>query len=107
MALTDRDHEILGDLIAAYDQQARIGWQPKMSGEGVWDGVAPLDCGGSDGSDHSYRLSKLAKMGFADARKGASEWNKFSTRYKGSKAYRPTDAGRAEYERWRAEDRAR
>ena len=93
--LSERDREMLADLIWSYDQHARIGWQPKMSGDGVWDGVAPIDCGGTDGSDHSYRLSKLCKLGLAEARKGASEWGKFSTRYKGSKKYRPTPLGLA------------
>jgi hypothetical protein len=94
--LTARDIEVLNELVGAYDQIERaVGWHPKMSGDGVWDGVAPLDCGGSNGSDHSYRLTKLCKLGLAEARKGASEWGQFSTRYKGSKKYRPTAAGRA------------
>lgn len=92
--VTDRDREVLRELIAAYDYRARLGWPAKLYSDGVWDGVAPIDCGGTDGSDHSYRLTKLCKLGLAEARKGASEWGSFSTRYKGSKAYRPTKQGR-------------
>lgn len=103
--LAERDRDMLGDLISAYDQRAKFGWPEKLRGDGVWDGVAPLDCGGTNGSDHSYRLTKLCKLGLAEARKGASEWGKFSTRYKGSKKYRPTDRGREIYAAWREETR--
>lgn len=90
--LTVRDHEILSSLVWAYDHAARFGWRESMGV--VWDGVSPLDCGGSDGSDHSYRLSKLVKLGLAEHRKG-SVWGQASTRVRGSKKYRPTEAGRA------------
>ena len=81
--LSERDWDILGALIWAYDHNLKYGR----------DGVSPLDCGGHDGSDHSYRLTKLVKLGLAEHRKGR-EWGKASTRFRGSKKYRPTDAGR-------------
>lgn len=96
--LTDRMNEIdferLGDLIAGYDQRARVGgFEPKQDGSGFYDGVTPQDCGGFNGSDHSYRLTKLVKLGLAEHRKGPT-WGKASTRYKGAKKYRPSDLGR-------------
>ena len=60
MKMTDRDIDVLGDLRAAVDNFKRIG-------HGEW--VRPLDCGGRNGSDHSYRLTKLAKAGLAERRK--------------------------------------
>ena len=85
--MTERDREILAELIAAYDQAERHGW----------DGVAPMDCGGSDGSDHSYRLSKLAKLGLAEQKYRGLDWGVKPARsiWRGSKLYRPTAAGRA------------
>lgn len=91
--LTPRDREILDSLIFAYDERARFGW-PTLSDGRIIDGVSPLDCGGMDGSDHSYRLSKLVKLGLAEHRKGLS-WGHASKRVRGSKKYRPTDVGRA------------
>lgn len=41
-----------------------------------------------DGSDHSYRLSKLAKLGLAENRQRMAHMSR------GSKVYRITDAGR-------------
>jgi hypothetical protein len=49
----------------------------------------PLDCGGSNGSDHSYHLSKLAKAGLAESR-ARNSW----AHSRGSKEYRITEAGR-------------
>lgn len=101
--LSERDREVLGDLIHAYDTAAKYGFFEKRlsadftwDGESYWDGVAPMDCGGRDGSDHSYRLSKLVRLGLAEHRKGTI-WGQASTRHKGSKKYRPTEAGRALY----------
>lgn len=82
------DLERLGDLIFGFDQVVRAGRDPES-------GVAPIDCGGSNGSDHSYRFSRLVKMGFAEHRKRGMEWGKAPTRWRGSKMYRPTEAGRA------------
>jgi hypothetical protein len=84
---TERDREVLGDLVFAYDQHCRI--NPAYAERGL----SPLDCGGSNGSDHSYRLTKLVRLGYAEHRKFA-EWGKASTKFRGSKKYRPTIAGR-------------
>ena len=57
--LTDRDLKVLDDLRWACDR-APIGWDG-------W--VRPMDCGGRDGSDHSYRLRKLANLDLVERRK--------------------------------------
>ena len=76
--LTARDLEVLDDLRVACDNYQRV--------EGhQW--VRPLDCGGTNGSDHSYRLSKLARAGYAEQKRRGG----FS---RGSKIYRITDVGR-------------
>lgn len=77
--LIERDIEILCDLEAACRNYMNV------VGD---DWVQPLDCGGSNGSDHSYRLGKLAKAGYAEQRRRGG-WSR------GSKSYRITDAGRA------------
>lgn len=79
--LNERDMGVLAELEAACRNHAKYGYL---------DGWArPLDCGGSNGSDHSYRLSKLAKVGAAEA-KQRMPWAG-----RGSKVYRITDAGLA------------
>lgn len=99
--LTDRDYETLGDIISAVDQRAKhYGGDPKHVG------VRPLDFGGSNGSHHSVTATKLVNHGMAEHRKGYGEWGKSSTRYRGSKQYRPTDAGRLAFETWREARRA-
>lgn len=77
--LTRRDLEALGELRTACDNWLRVH-------DREW--VRPLDCGGYNGSDHSYRLNKLARAGLAEAKKRAGYT-------RGSKMYRITDAGRA------------
>lgn len=72
MKLTPRDIDILDDLRIAVDNWVRIG-------AGEW--VRPLDCGGRNGSDHSYRLTKLSKMGFAKRKKYAYCGSRGSCRY--------------------------
>src|SRR5262249_25705193 len=56
--LTARDIDTLGELEAATANFMKLdlkdGW------------VMPMDCGGSNGSHHSYTLHKLAKRGFCD-----------------------------------------
>lgn len=76
---TERDLEVLDELRAATDNYLSLG-------EDGW--VQPIDCGGTNSSDHSYRLSKLAKMGLAEQRRRGG-WSR------GSRSYRITDAGRA------------
>lgn len=79
MVINERDIEVLSDLRAAVDNYLQ-------SGAGNW--VRPLDCGGRNGSDHSYRLSKLAKMGLAETRIRRSG-------QRGSKIYTITEKGRS------------
>lgn len=79
--LTERDIDTLGELRAATDSFIRQdNWR-----EG-W--VMPMDCGGSNGSHHSYTLHKLAKRGLCDRKKYGNR------REKGSCRYRINDAGR-------------
>ncbi len=79
--LTDRDVDTLGELEAAtrsfLKQNYRDGW------------VMPMDCGGSNGSHHSYTLHKLAKRGLCDRKKYGGRHDKGSCRY------RINNAGRA------------
>lgn len=58
--LIDRDIEMLDDLGVACRNYLQV------TGS---DWVRPLDCGGSNGSDHSYRLSKLVKYGYAERKR--------------------------------------
>jgi hypothetical protein len=79
--LTERDVETLVELRAATDSfvkqsNYRDGW------------VMPVDCGGFNGSHHSYTLSKLARRGLCDRKKYGNR------REKGSCRYRINDAGR-------------
>lgn len=82
--LTKRDIEVLDDLRVASDSAIKNDTR-EMRCEG-W--VQPLDCGGFNGSDHSYRLSKLAKHGVAERHKFGGR------RSKGSCLYRINEAGR-------------
>lgn len=78
-APAERDIEVLRELDAACRNYLAI------TGD---DWVRPLDCGGSNGSDHSYRLSKLARFQLAEAKvrsRGA----------RGSKLYRINASGRS------------
>lgn len=78
--LTERDIETLRELEFAtrqfVEQNYRDGW------------VMPMDCGGSNGSHHSYTLTKLAVRGLADRKKYGGR------REKGSCRYRINDNGR-------------
>lgn len=78
--LVARDIEILDDLRAAVDNYVRIG-------AGVF--VQPLDCGGSNNSDHSYRLAKLCRAGLA-----RRERRGVGAMVRGSWRYTITDEGR-------------
>lgn len=84
VTFTERDREVLRELISAYDSLHKIGVS----------GIAPIDCGGSNGSDHSYRLSKLVRLGYAEHKKRGLDWGESPTNRRGSKVYRPTEAGR-------------
>lgn len=80
--LTERDIDTLGELRAATDSFIKQG-----NYKDGW--VMPMDCGGSNGSHHSYTLHKLAKRGLCDRKKYGNR------REKGSCRYRINDAGRA------------
>lgn len=73
--LTERDIETLGDLRAATDNYIRL--------DNYRDGwVMPMDCGGWNGSHHSYTLHKLAKRGLCDRMKLGGPHEKGSCRYR-------------------------
>lgn len=88
--LTGRDYEILRDLTPTCSDEPVV-WQ------------TPLDIGASNGSDHSYRLTKLAKHGLAEFKQRGAPDEEIGKparhRSRGSKVYRVTPAGAAELER--------
>ena len=78
--LAARDREILLELDAAYRNLTSLGLQG-------W--CRPMDVGGvSSSSDHSYRLTKLARLGLAEHKQRSPQM------VRGSKYYRITEAGR-------------
>lgn len=94
MKPTDRDFEILKELVAMCE---------RGYGHRGGEGCTPLDVGGSNGSDHSYRLSKLARLGFAEEKKLGFDWGQSPKNQRGSKVYRHTAAGKAALEQWKEE----
>ena len=65
--------------------------------------ATPMDCGGTDGSNHSASLTKLTRCGLAECKKGSKivsgveivlEPSLFK-KAKGSRYFRITDSGRA------------
>lgn len=79
--LTERDIDTLGDLRAATDNFIRL--------DNYRDGwVMPMDCGGSNGSHHSYTLHKLAKRGLCERKKYGTHFGKGSCRYRINQAGR-------------------
>lgn len=101
--LTERDLDTLNELRAASDSYIEVyeGHKTPNGDDSArargW--VMPMDCGGSNGSHHSYTLHKLAKRGLCDRRKYGGQ------REKGSCRYRINDAGRALLESQKAERR--
>lgn len=92
--LTDIDRERLSDLIWGYDHHSRFA----VDSQKAIFGVAPIDCGGTNSSDHSYRFGKLVKLGLAETRKRGFAWGEKPRRgYRGSNVYRPTQLGREVY----------
>lgn len=89
--LTERDMETLNELAFAYDQALKRGF----------DGVAPLDFGGSNGSHHGATATKLVRRGLVEHRKRGWQWGQAPTAFRGSKVYRPTPAGREAVLAWR------
>lgn len=96
--LTERDLEVLDELVYVCDAHLPNnihGYQSACPQTSRGDGASPLDCGGSNGSDHSYRLTKLARLGYAEHRQRGHEWGDLrTTGARGSKVYRPTEKGR-------------
>ena len=90
---TERDLEVLHDLVGACGQDCRHTHRR--------EGATPLDCGGTNGSDHSYRLTKLVRLGLAEHKKLGCAWGEAPTRWRGSKVYRPTEEGRLRNIAWR------
>lgn len=85
--LTGRDLEVLNELVYACDESE--------GGRHREGGIAPIDIGGGSRSDHSYRLTKMARLGYVEHRMRGHEWGDVTTRdARGSKVYRPTDKGR-------------
>jgi hypothetical protein len=85
--LTERDLEVLRELVYACDESE--------GGRNREWGVAPLALGGTGHSGHSYRLTKLARLGYAEHRQRGKDWGDVTTNdARGSKRYRPTDKGR-------------
>jgi hypothetical protein len=56
----------------------------------------PMDVGGSDGSNHSAVLKKLARYGLVDRKRRNTICNVFCNSNRGSYVYAITDAGIAE-----------
>lgn len=94
--LSDRDMETFGELIACQDNHLKRGYS-------VDRGFAPLDFGGSNGSHHGATATKLAGRGLVEQKKRGWNWGETKGRWheRGSKAYRPTQAGRDAYAKWR------
>ncbi|UIJ43752.1 hypothetical protein LZK98_11685 [Sphingomonas cannabina] len=87
--LSERDRDMLAELASAC--ATSLEWHAKGYSTGRTPGYArPLDCGGSNGSDHSYRLSKLVKLGLAE---GKQRWGVSCSGSRGSKVYRPSPLG--------------
>lgn len=89
MKPTERDLDVLGDLAAAVRNYRDIN-------AGEW--VRPMDCGGTDGSSHSYRLGRLAKMGLAKRKKlisGTRGSCKYTITPEGIKALADLEAARS------------
>jgi hypothetical protein len=89
-SLTDRDIDTLGCLRAASDDAIKHDTR-EMRREG-W--VMPMDCGGFNGSHHSYTLAKLAARGLAERYKFGGRREKGSCRYRINKAGRAFLASR-------------
>lgn len=85
--LTERDMETLDSLRFATDNHIEVYAGTDHAQAKGW--VMPMDCGGWNGSHHSYTLTKLAARGLAE------RWKLGSKREKGSCRYRINDAGRA------------
>lgn len=108
--LTERDMETLGELIAAQDSARkrfiRMG-RSEADANAAEPGFAPLDFGGSNGSHHGATATKLVARGLVEHKKRGYEWGKAPKRgHRGSKMYRPTQAGREAYEAYWQEKRA-
>lgn len=75
--LRERDREVLTEMLAC-------------SGDERW--LRPMDIGGCDGSDDSYRMAKLARLGLAERARRASIANELGGG-RGSNVYRLTAEG--------------
>ena len=82
--LTKRDYETLRELDAANRSHFKLGFR------GGW--ARPMDCGGYNGSHHSYTLTKLARRGLVEVMNPSTK-HPGRSRYSGGKNYRITKAG--------------
>ncbi len=71
--LTARDIETLEGLASAHYNRLGIGAD-------LW--MMPMDCGGFNGSHHSYTLHKLAARGLCELKKYGNRREKGSCRYR-------------------------
>lgn len=83
--LSEREQECLGNLCHHYRQGQKYDWHPEAA--------RTMDCGGSNGSHHSYTLGKLVAKGLAEHKKAGCDWGESPKRYRGSKLYRPSARG--------------
>ena len=77
--LTERDIETLKELACADIQRQK-------HGQSEW--LMPMDLGASNGSHHSYTLTKLAARGLGERKKYGSKREKGSCRYRMNEAAR-------------------
>lgn len=99
--LTKRDMETLGELIACQNSWRKLCEREGKGENGDQRGFAPLDFGGGNGSHHGATATKLVARGLVEHKKRGYEWGQApSRRYRGSKVYRPTSAGREAFEIW-------
>lgn len=84
--LTDRDLEMLGEMVYSFFES---------TGPSRGQGMSPMEFGGSNGSHHGKTATKLVKHGFVEHCMRGHDWGDVTTRdARGSKVYRPTEAGR-------------
>lgn len=85
-ALTDREWDVLEELVYM---------RYESSSKHIYEyGTAPLNFGGSNGSHHGRTATNLVRLGLVEHRKRGRLWGEAPTRYRGSKLYRATPAGR-------------
>ena len=82
--LTERDYETLRELDAANRSHAKLGFRKGWARQ--------MDCGGYNGSHHSYTLTKLTLRGLVEVMMPSTK-HPGRSRYSGGKHYRITKSG--------------